>query len=174
MANDMGVRVELWPLAADDIGIWHLPGVDPWRMATNVQADSTTHHEVDLMLASHGAEDASVIHQTSCRVDGPTFWCTYVAVIPTGGRAVLDLWPLAVGVTDEARKIAGPPIPHGAADPPTPRTFDVLWHALRHLAWLRDTDAPTSAALDDVWLRHLEPLVPALAGMYQHDVDVAA
>ena len=47
-----------------------------------------------------------------------------------------------------------------------PRYLDVLFHGLRHLHYLAQTDATNAAAMGELWRRHLEPFEAALAGMY--------
>jgi hypothetical protein len=162
----MTTRVEVWPVAADSAGIWLLSGDDAWRPALPVGADSEPHAEVELTLATHDAtEGVALIHSTSWRVDGPSVILTYVAVIRPRGL-VLDEWPGALPVSTELAEAVGRPPTHGPTDAPTPRYIDVLSHAVRHLAFLRDTDATSRQALDQHWLRALEPMRPALASMY--------
>ena len=45
MSEPMGVRVELWMLAADGTGIWLVSGGDAWRTA-RIDADSFVQTEV--------------------------------------------------------------------------------------------------------------------------------
>jgi hypothetical protein len=166
MAEPMQVRIEIWPVAADDTGIWLLSGDDAWRPATTVAADSEPHFEVELTLSDHGAlADTAVLHSTSWRVDGPVVILTYVALINVPD-AVRLAWPNARPVSMDAVKTVGPAPAHDPAGPPSPRYIDVLKHAIRHLAFLRDTDPTTYAAFPPHWPNHLATIRPALAGMY--------
>jgi hypothetical protein len=166
VAEPMQVRVEVWPVAADETGIWLLSGDDAWRPATTVAADSEPHFEVELALSDHGAlTDTAVLHSTSWRVDGPAVTLTYVALVDTPD-AVRLAWPSARPISMDAVHSVGPAPAHDPAGPPSPRYIDVLKHAIRHLAFLRDTDPTTSAAFPPHWADHLATIRPALAGMY--------
>ena len=179
MAELMTVTVEVWPLAADEAGIWLLSDGDAWRYGP-VEAASDVHYEVELLLFQHdidpdsavfievpGLPATDVIHSTSWRPDGPTIVLTYMAVVNPGGY-VRERWPTAVPVTAALPAAIGKAPPHGAAEVPVPRVADVLLHGIRHLRWLAtdEGDAETAAALDENWLRHLAPLRPALAMMF--------
>jgi hypothetical protein len=166
MLEKMGVIVEVWPVAADKAGIGLLSGGDAWRYGP-VMADSDVHYEVEFLLCEHGvrAEDVAVIHATSWRPDGPAIVLTYMVVVKAGAYA-RETWPHAVPVTAALAKAVGKPPPHAAAEVPVPRVVDVLLHGLRHLRFLLDYDAETSAALDADWRRALGPLEPALATMF--------
>lgn len=167
MLEKMGITVEVWPLAADETGIWLLSGQDgPWETGA-VMADGDVHFEVETLLNEHGVTmaDVAVIHSTSWRPDGPSVVLTYMAVVRVGGYA-LDAYPQAVPVTAALPEAVGKAPPHRAAEVPIPRLVDVLLHGLRHLRWLMDGDAETAAAMDGNWRRHLAPLQPALATMF--------
>ena len=180
MGELMTVTVEVWPVAADEAGIWLLSGGDAWRFGP-VEADSDVHWEVQRLLFEYGIDpdsalfvgfprnqpSAEVIHSTSWRPDGPTIVLTYMAVVKANGY-VLETWPQAAPVTSALPAAIGKAPPHGAADVPVPRVADVLLHGLRHLKFLAgpEGDAETAAALDANWLRHLAPLRPALAKMF--------
>jgi hypothetical protein len=168
MTEPMTSRVEVWPVAADAAGIWLLSGDDAWRPNLPVPADSEPHAEVELTLAQHGAtEGVALIHSTSWRVDGPSVILTYVAVIRPRGL-VLDEWPRALPVSAELADAVGRPLTHGPTEVPIPRFIDVLIHSLRHLAYLRDTDATSREAIaDEHWRPALAALRPTLAGMYE-------
>lgn len=172
MTENMAVIPEVWPVAADEVGIWLISGDDAWRTAA-VPADSEPHFELDLELFAHGLRDrVTLMHSTSWRVDGPHLIVTYMAVI-----AVDDLvrgnWPGARPITGALADAVGRPPTHAATEPPAPRYIDVLMHGLRHLRFLLDYDATNSAALDDLWRQHLAPLKPALAAMYSEPHRVA-
>lgn len=181
MDENMTVTVEVWPLAADETGIWLLSDGDAWRHGP-VKAASDVHYEVERLLFRHGIDPhdvaafialpagtpaAGVIHSTSWRPHGPSIVLTYMAVVKAGGY-VLEAWPHAAPVTPALPAAIGKAPPHGAAEVPVPRVADVLLHGLRHLRFLAtdEGDAETAAALDENWLRHLAPLRPALAMMF--------
>jgi hypothetical protein len=180
MPELMTVTVEVWPVAADEAGIWLLGDVDAWRFGP-VEAASDVHYEAELLLFQHDIDpdDAifirlpddtprtDVLHSTSWRPHGPTIILTYMAVVKAGGY-IRERWPTAVPVTAALPEAIGKAPPHGAAQVPVPRVVDVLLHGLRHLKFLAgpDGDAETAAALDGNWLRHLAPLRPALAAMF--------
>jgi len=180
MAELMTVTVEVWPLAADEAGIWLVSDGDAWRFGP-VEAASDVHYEAEVMLFNHDIDpdDAvfvrlpadtprmDVLHSTSWRPDGPTIVLTYMSVVKTSGY-VLDRWPTAAPVTAALPAAIGKAPPHRAAEVPIPRVADVLLHGIRHLRWLAtdEGDAETAAALDANWRRHLAPLRPALAQMF--------
>lgn len=169
MADHMGVRAELWIVAADQTGIWLLNGDDAWR-SDRISADGDVHAEVELLAYGHAPDLAlSVIHSTSWRQDGPGVVLTYVA-IGQAGEFVQDRWPSALPITTQLVELAGRPYPHDAAQAPLPRHLDVLMHAVRHLRFLRDTDAPTRDAMSAEWRHYLEAFEPALAGMYSDTI----
>lgn len=167
MAENMPVRVELWPLAADDLGIWLISGADAWR-SINVASDTEPHAEAELLIADRLGADAraSLLHSTSWRTDGQAVILTYVATFEPPGAYVRDTWPGAAPISPAMAELAGRPITHGAAEPPTPRYLDVLLHAIRHLRFLKDTDESARQAMAPDWRKHLASWEPALSGMY--------
>jgi hypothetical protein len=172
MSEPMTVRVEVWPLAADPAGIWLVSGDDAWRDRLPVMADSEPHADVQLLLAQNNVDfHAALVHSTSWRVDGTSVVVTYIAVLRTPGL-VLDSWPDAKPVPLELAAAVGRPPVHGPTEVPVPRYVDVLFHGLRHLRFLLDTDATSRQALDGSWRRHLGALTPALARMYE-EADAA-
>ena len=165
MSENMPVIPEVWPVAADALGIWLISGDDAWRTAA-VPADSGPHFELDLELFGRGVRDrVSLMHSTSWRADGPHLVVTYMAVI-RADDLVRGTWPAALPVTARLLDVVGKPPGHAPDQPPAPRYIDVLMHGLRHLRFLLDHDPASSAALGETWRRHLAPLTPALAGMY--------
>jgi hypothetical protein len=180
MGELMTVTVEVWPVAADEAGIWLVSGRDAWRFGP-VEAASDVHYEIELLLFQHGidpgdavflklaprAPRAEVIHMTSGRPQGPTYVLTYMAVVDVPGY-VLETWPDAAPITAALPAAVGKAPPHGAAEVPVPRWVDVPLHGLRHLKFLAGPggDAETAAALDANWRRHLAPLEPALFTMF--------
>jgi hypothetical protein len=168
MTELMGVRAEIWPLAADEIGIWLLSGDDAWRTAP-ISSDSEPHAEVELHLLSNGAHAGlRFLHSTSWRVDGPHVILSYVTIIAVDDL-IRAVWPNAAPITQQLINTVGKPGPGPTTEVPTPRYIDVLLHGLRHVRFLLDTDSAAKDALDSHWKRHLEALTPALAGMYHAD-----
>jgi hypothetical protein len=168
MSEPMTVRVEIWPVAADDIGIWLISGNDAWRPTLPVMADSDPHAEVELALAEHGVlNDRVFLHSTSWRADGPSTLLTYVAVLRRPGL-VREHWADALPISPHIPQAVGKPPTHSPVDAPAPRYIDVLLHGLRHMVFLLgpNGDATAATALTEPWPTHLAPLEPALAGMY--------
>ncbi len=165
MSEHMGAVVEVWPVAADEIGIWLASGGDAWR-SPRIPADSEPHFEVESLLLAQGMGGATLLHSTSWRADGPTIVLTYIAVLPVDGL-VRERWTGALPVSEDLLPTVGNPPPHGAAEIPIPRYVDVLHHGLRHLRFLLDTDATARQALTGHWVEHLTRLSPVLAGMYE-------
>jgi hypothetical protein len=173
MLEPMTVRVEVWPVAADRIGLWLISGDDAWR-SDAVMADGDVHFEVEMLLHEHGISDTDIaaLHSTSWRPDGPAVVLTYMAVVKAED-VVLVRWPHARPVTAELTEAAGKPPTHAATEPPVPRYLDVLYHGLRHLHHLAIHDATNAAAMGKLWRDHLEPFEPALSGMYSDPHKVA-
>lgn len=172
MGEPMPVFVEVWPVAADETGIWLLSGQDAWRSGP-VRADDEPHSEVRFALAeNYATDDVVLLHSTSWRVDGPHLILTYMAVVHIPGL-VHDFWPDALPVSLDLADAVGRPLPYTPTEPPIPRYIDVLLHGIRHLRFLLDTDATSAAALDEYWRRHLAELRPALARMYDQHHDNA-
>ena len=168
MFEKMGITVEVWPLAADDAGIWLVSGGDALRWGP-VMADGDVHYEAETLLRGFGValDQVPVIHSTSWRPHGQAVVLTYMAVVRVPGY-VLETWPDAAPVTAALPAAVRKAPAHGAAEVPVPRVVDVLLHGIRHLKFLAgpEGDAETAAALDATWLRHLAPLRPALAEMF--------
>ena len=165
MAENMAVIPEVWPVAADRVGIWLISGDDAWRTSA-VPADSEPHFELELELGARGLRDrVSMMHSTSWRIDGPHLIVTYIAVAQADDL-VRGIWPHARPITAKLLGAVGKPPGHEPTEAPAPRYIDVLTHGLRHLRFLMDTDASNAAALGEMMRHHLEPLTPALAGMY--------
>jgi hypothetical protein len=164
MLEPMTVRVEVWPVVADEIGLWLISGGDAWR-SDNVFADGDLHYEVEYLLAEHDITRTNALHSTSWRPQGTTVILTYVAALEVRGFA-RDRWPDAEPVTVALAEAVGKPPTHAANEAPIPRVIDVLMHGLRHLDYLLNHDTETAEALGELWRRHLEPFGPALAGLY--------
>lgn len=173
MLEPMTVRVEVWPVAADEAGLWLVSGGTPW-LSDAVMADGDVHFEVEMLLREHGIDPdgTAVIHSTSWRPEGPAVVLTYMAAIVAEGFA-LDAWPDAKPVAPELLDARGGPPTHGATEAPIPRHLDVLFHGLRHLRHLQMFDATNAAAMGELWREHLESFEPALAGMYSEPHQAA-
>ena len=166
MANDMPVIAEGWPIAADTAGLWLVSGDGPWRTGP-VPSDSGPHFELELELFGHGIGRGQValMHSTSWRADGPCLIVTYMVVV-RADDLVRGIWRGARPVNMKTVDAVGKPPAHGPTEPPAPSDFHVLMHGLRHLRFLMDWDPREAAAMGEQMQRHLEPLTPALAGMY--------
>jgi len=166
MGEPMAAWVEVWPLAADDNGIWLVSGGDAWRGIVPIPADGDPLFEVKLLVSMHNpGMQLDLIHSTSWRVDGQSILLTWVGIARVD-NLVIDQWPNALPVTAKLFEKVGNPITHAANEPPTPRDIDVLMHAVRHLRFLRDTDESAREVMTEAWLRHLASWEPALSGMY--------
>ena len=165
MAENMPMIPEVWPVAADRVSIWLADG--PWYMAP-VPADSEPHFEIELDLMARGIRDrVTLLHSTSWRVDYRLggLVTTYMAVLQADDL-VKGIWPDARPITLAAMEKVAKPIPHAPDEAPSPSHFHVLMHGLRHLRFLEMYDPANAVALGEQMRRHLEPLTPALAGMY--------
>jgi hypothetical protein len=166
MSEPMAVRLEVWPVAADEQGLWLVSGADAWRPALPIAADGDVHADVELELSQRAVlDDVVMLHSTSWRQDQHGLVVTYLAILRRSGF-VRENWPSAEPISSRLPSIVGKPTTHAAAEPPMPRRIDVLHHALRHVAFLRDHDATVAAVLDAQWRAHLAEFDPALATMY--------
>lgn len=166
--EQLHVHVEVWPLAADDAGIWLLSGLDAWRSGP-VPHDLSPRDEVDHVLAEKDLQSSlDLIHSTSWRAELGHILLTYIAVVHTD-RLVRDRWPTATPVSPALADAVGKPTPTEATGEPAPRYIDVLMHGIRHLRFLELTDSPARKALrrSPAWRTHLEAWAPALSGMYE-------
>jgi hypothetical protein len=162
------VRVEVWPVSADQVGLWLVSGSDAWR-SDAIRQDSDPHTTVENLLKEHGVTaDIKLIHSTSWRAEETSVILTYVAVIGCTHLA-LDHWPDAKPISPALPEAVGKPIEVKADEAPIPRYIDVLMHGLRHLQFLLQTDSSARAALCGTWRDHLAAFRPALAGMYDHE-----
>ena len=165
MAENMGVIPEWWTIAADRVGIWLLDGAPQY--AAPVPADSEPHFEIRLRQSGFRQERTTLMHSTSWRVDYKLggLVVTYMVVVDAGDL-VRGIWPEAKPITLATIEAVGKPVPGTPTGPPSPSHFDVLTHGLRHLRFLMDTDTVNAEAMGPLMRRHLEPLRPALAGLY--------
>jgi hypothetical protein len=167
----MSVMAEVWPVAADETGLWLL-GDGP-RPSLPVMDDAEPHDYAEMELMQAGMGDATkALHSTSWRVaydealDQNYLVVTYIAAVTCSGL-VREEWPEAIPITIEAADAELGRVPtHGPTQAPAVRHFDVLFHALRHLSYLLVNDATLAAALDGNWGEHLAAFAPAIARMY--------
>lgn len=168
MLEPMTVWAEVWPVAADTVGLWLISGDDAWRSKMPIGADSEPHFEAEmLILGQNPRPSVSILHSTSWRPDGPRIILTYIAVVQAG-EFVRDEWPAALPISDELLAAVGPQQTNPATDPPLPRYVDVLFHAIRHLRFLQEYDATAADALPARWKPHLDKMEPTLAGLFSH------
>lgn len=162
------VVIEVWPVSADDIGLWLISGNDAWRSEA-VRKDSDPHATVTNLLEANGAaEGVKLLHSTSWRAEETAVILTYVAVIGCNAF-VRDQWANAAPISPVLPDAVGKPIPVEATEAPIPRYIDVLMHGLRHLQFLLQTDSAARSALCGRWPDHLAAFRQALAGMYDHE-----
>lgn len=169
-----GVRIEVWPVAADSAGLWLISGRDAWR--TGPLGDYERLYDTVLwQMEQHGVKGVDLVHSTSWRDDPQdnmnAIITTYVVTVspPDDGHSggwTRAAWPDASPIGLKTAEVSGPPILVGAADEPQPRYVDVLFHALRHLRLLLEYDAEARRSLKDPWPVHLGRLTPVLSGMY--------
>jgi hypothetical protein len=167
MAEPMTVWAEVWPVAADDIGLWLLGGDDWWREGP-IMADSSEHFEIELLLRGHGVrmDDVLWLHSTSWRPEGPRHMDTYIAAVDAGPVAC-ERWPRARPIDPDLYDAVGRPPTHAATEEPVPRWLDVIFHGLGHLKDQMRKNATTRAAVGELWRQRLEPFEETLAGMYE-------
>lgn len=169
MLEPMTVWVEVWPVAADEAGLWLLGEDGPW-LDGPVMADSSEHFLVEMMLREHGISPNGLLwlHSTSWHPDGPRHVDTYLAVVDLAGSPACEMFPHAAPITPDLydHPEVGKPPTHGATEEPVPRELDVLFHALGHLKDQMRKNATTRAAVGDLWRVRLEPFEETLAGMY--------
>lgn len=167
----MMLVAEVWPVAADETGLWLL-GDSP-RPSLPIMDDAEPHDyaEMELMQAGMWAT-TKALHSTSWRVDYDKehdcnyMVVTYLAAIGCAGL-VREEWPQAIPITVEVADAELGHVPtHGATEAPTVRHLDVLFHALRHLRFLLAHDATVAVALAGEWGEHLVEFEPAIARMY--------
>lgn len=170
MFEPMTVWVEVWPVAADETGLWLLSGGKPW-LDGPVMADNSEDFMAKSLLSEHGIakDDLLWTHFTSWHPDGPRHVDTYLAVVDLDAAVACELWPHAAPITPDLYNDpeVGKPPTHGATEEPAPRVLDVLYHALGHLKEQIRKNATTRAAVGEVWRVQLEPYEETLAGMYE-------
>lgn len=168
----MIVEAEVWPVAADKVGIWLLEPTGAWPCEP-VTDDREPHDDARLeLIRKQTWAETRLLHSTSWRVecdeetDRNYLRVTYLAVIDYPGL-VRERWPDAIPVTTAAADQELRRVPtHGPTEAPAVRHFDVLFHAVRHLRFLLVNDATVAAALPPHWGEHLATFEPAIAVMY--------
>lgn len=192
MLEPMTIRAGALVYAADETGIYLVNGDEGEWESDIIMADSDMHWEAEMLLAEHGIRMSSVVmlHSTSATEPGAAWpsepgpqWAswhpsgtsvihTYVTVVRPAGF-VLDEWPQARPVTVALAEAVDRPPSYQPTDAPVPRHVDVMFHGLRHIRSLIDTDDDNADALGELWRRHIQPFRPVLARMY-HRKRVAA
>lgn len=166
MLEQLHVHVEVWPVAADEVGLWLLSGADAWRSGP-ISHDLGPRDEVEHVLVENDVDQRlRLIHSTSWRAEPGHVMLTYIAAIDVPAL-VRDDWTEAVPISPQLASSVGKPSPTSPTGEPIPRYIDVLLHGLRHLRFLTFTDSPARDALVGHWNRHLEEWAPALSGMYE-------
>ncbi|MFI7642263.1 hypothetical protein [Nonomuraea sp. NPDC049400] len=161
-----GARVEVWPLVADDHGVWLVSGIDTWCSG---DIDCPPHDAAQRILRDHAvADDVRLLHSTSWRAADGSIVLTYLAALDIEGPAHAR-WPASVAITPELVTAVGKPAPNPPTKRPAPRRIDVLLHGLRHLHFLILTDTSARTALSEPWKTQLEPFAATLSGMYESD-----
>ena len=142
------VQAEVFVVRLDD-GVLMLTGpcgAEPWYVEVGTGEDP-----LDVVTATvrRSVDDPVVVHSTSWRQDRDAVVLTFVAVVSR-----TDLAAVPVPRAEIARGGAtGPPADIG--------TFQVLEHALRHLAWLVHDDPEVAARLGDAgWPEALREYTP--------------
>jgi hypothetical protein len=201
MTEHAGYEVEVYPFAAHDPGLRVLTGGHPWNTGRLVDAASYPHGEVLLRLAENGldGEDETqvpVIHSSSWRPHHlyPRIILVYFVVVDAGPD-IIDRWPDSAPIPRDLLERHGRPVdydPHGAAEEPLSREWDVMAHAVRHArlltnlrgeaydmiahrAFRRLAGPPQESRGPDEhvswWDVHLEGLAGAVSGLYVPAVD---
>ncbi|MFI7642966.1 hypothetical protein [Nonomuraea sp. NPDC049400] len=166
------VRVEVWPLMADEDGIWLISGLGAWRTG---DINCQPHPAVQRLLSGHGVSDlVRLLHSTSWRAIGGAVVLTYIAVRDHPHEPLSSRWPASLAITRTWAAAAGKPAPHPPAEAPTPRDADVLLHGLRHLRFLAATDTTAYQAMSEQWRSWLEPFTATLSGLYQNSDEPPA
>lgn len=165
----MHVTGEIWPVAADEHGIWLVSGRRPWTTRPFFD-DTSFNAEFDGALAEHGAAWPARVgpHGTSCRIDG-AFLVTVAVVAFGGAGSVRATWPQAKPIPLEIMAEVGKPPTHPANRVPDEvRQWDALVQALRHLAFQLTPygDAELADKLDGWWRPHLANWAPVLFRLY--------
>lgn len=128
--------------------------------------DGTHPHTVAIGVANERGIAADVVHSTSWRMVHGRLVVTYIVVTQEDiGRDAFDVH------TDRSHDFAGTTADHTTSriDPTHPpegvENWEVVHHALHHLALLASTNASIAAALSEGAHRSLRPLVPEGAGI---------
>ena len=130
--------------------------------------DGVHPHVIALEVATQHGVRAEVVHSTSWRMVDGELIITYIVVTPDDlGGDTFDVHP------DRSHEFVGTSADHTTRamdprDPPDAITdWEVVHHALHHLALLATTDGSIRAALRPNALRALHPLAPAAAGVFR-------
>ena len=161
-ASGPAVVVETWLLRCLQ-GRWQTTSP-----SVRTLTDGVHPHTIALQVATQHGVRAGVVHSTSWRMVGGELVVTYIVVTPDDlGGGASDVH------RDRSHDFAGTSADHttGATDPRDPpdaiTDWEVVHHALHHLALLATTDGSIRAALRPNALRALHPLAPAAAGVFR-------
>jgi len=191
MCGDLGVSVELFLFAADVPGIHLLTGKEgPWESG-RIKADSLPHWEIERGLRELGMADKVIlIHSTdvtepgaawpsapgpqytSWRPNSATVTLTYGALIQPPTEYVLDAWPDAQPITVALADAIDRPPSFEPTKMPAPRYGDVIFHLLRTLSGLMDTDDDNANRAGPLWIGHLKEFKPKFVRMYHRPDDL--
>lgn len=164
----MHVTAEIWPLAADQQGIWLVSGDWPW-LTLPFADDTSFNAEFECALLEHGATAVLGPHGTSCRIDGPSLICSAVAVLNEIGP-VRASWPNAKPIPVEriVAEVGKPPTHPANRVPDKVRQWDALVGTLRHLAFQLTPygDAELAGKLNKWWRLYLADAAPILFRLY--------
>jgi hypothetical protein len=176
----MKTYAEVWPLAADETGLYLLTPDGP---LPSLQVDDTEEplDYARMVLMQRGLwylvnEPKGLLHATSWRIEhdretGANFQVdSFMAGVRPEGM-VLDAWPEALPVTTLFAEEVGPAPTHGATEAPTVPWSHVLLHGLRHYKYQlnpKEGDATIAARLVELgWPVHLAPFKAVMAAMYR-------
>jgi hypothetical protein len=123
-------------------------GADPWMIESGAGE-----HPLDTVrrIATDVLTEVLLVHSTSWRYERNSVVLSFVVVIPPEAIGRMDFVPIRRA--DLARSTA-----HEAPDEIGP--WQVIEHALRHIAWLATEDEIVKATLDEGWHTVLDGYVP--------------
>jgi hypothetical protein len=122
-------------------------GPAPWRI------ESRARHPIDLVrsMAAEVVGAPALVHSTSWRWEHDAVVLSFLVVVDRTQATGFE--SLAVVRSDLARSTT-------TEAPPAIGSWQVVEHALRHLAWLAKEDDAVRTALSDPWHAALEDYVP--------------
>jgi hypothetical protein len=185
LAARMHVLVEVWPVAADEQGIYALNPEAPrsWPTEPIFPSDDpdpkerkkAIHRAAEKELDLRGMGDRHCLHSTSWRAEWDALVVHYLGIVRcpdwTAG-SVRSTWPDARPFSPNLPLRVGQPRQHGATAPPEEvRYIDILRHGIRHYRFLGDMaslgyNEQIGKALPEVWHQQLANVTPAIAQMF--------